>query len=155
MPLSPTILNNVNLNQHSKPIVSIILPTRNRCHLIRGAVESVLNQTFSDIEVIIVDDGSTDKTAQVVTNLNDRRIRYERLNESRGAPVARNIGISLAKGEYIAFQDSDDEWLPQKLEKQMQAFEVSKPEVGVIYTGFYRIMGNEKHLDSYNKCTAS
>jgi glycosyltransferase involved in cell wall biosynthesis len=124
------------------PTVSVILPTYNRAKLIDRAIKSVLGQTYQDFELIIVDDGSNDNTKDVVNSFDDKRIRYVWHKENKGANAARNTGIAMARGKYVAFQDSDDEWLPEKLEKQMRVFK--NTSVGVVYTGFWRIKGNEK-----------
>lgn len=126
------------------PTVSVVIPTYNRAHLVGRAIQSVLNQTYQDFEIIVVDDGSTDNTEEVVKSFNDPRIRYIRHDQNRGGSAARNTGIKMARGEYIAFQDSDDEWLPEKLEKQMRVFENAPAEVGVVYTGFWRIEGDRR-----------
>lgn len=105
-------------------MISVVIPAYNREGTIREAVESVLAQTWTDLEVIVVDDGSTDATADVVEAIPDGRVRCIR-RENGGACRARNAGIDAARGEYVAFQDSDDLWLPEKLEKQMQALEDS------------------------------
>jgi len=126
------------------PTVSVIIPTYNRAHLVGRAIQSVLEQTYQDFELIVVDDGSTDNTKEVVKGFNDKRIKYILHEKNKGATAARNTGIKAARGEYIAFQDSDDEWLPVKLEKQMKVFEAASPEVGVVYTGFWRIESNKK-----------
>ena len=126
------------------PTVSVIIPTYNRAHLIKRAIQSVLNQTYQDFEVIIVDDASTDNTEEVVKSFNDPRIRYIRHEKNKGAAAARNTGIKTARGKYIAFQDSDDEWLPEKLEKQMKVFENAPAKVGVVYTDMWRIMRNKR-----------
>jgi len=129
----------------SNPTVSVIIPTYNRAHLIGRAIQSVLDQTYQDFEIIVVDDASTDNTEEVVSNFDDERIRYIRLKENSGGSAApRNTAIRTARGEYIAFQDSDDEWLPEKLEKQMRLFEIQPLEVGVVYTGFWKIWGHRK-----------
>ncbi|MCR5788249.1 MAG: glycosyltransferase family 2 protein [Lachnospiraceae bacterium] len=101
-------------------MISVIIPTYNRNKTIHRAIDSVINQTYQDLELIVVDDGSTDDTEQTVASYQkeDFRIRYYR-QENKGAAAARNTGISLAKGDYIAFQDSDDEWMLNKLEVQM------------------------------------
>jgi glycosyltransferase involved in cell wall biosynthesis len=104
----------------------VILPTYNRAHLISRSIQSVLAQTYNDFELIVVDDGSTDNTEEVVRALNDRRISYLKHSSNRGVSAARNTGIKAARGSYIAFQDSDDEWLPQKLEKQLALFQQDK-----------------------------
>ena len=126
------------------PIVSVILPTYNRAHLVGRAIRSVLDQTYQDFELIVVDDGSMDNTEGMVKAFKDPRIRYIRHEQNRGGAAARNTGIKAAQGEYIAFQDSDDEWLPEKLEKQMRIFEKASAQVGVVYTGFYAINGDRK-----------
>lgn len=101
------------------PLVSVIIPVYNRESTIMRSINSVLKQTYTNIEVIIVDDCSTDSTVNVVNECSDERLRVFRLTKNQGANIARNIGIREAKGEYIAFQDSDDEWLEKKLEKQL------------------------------------
>lgn len=99
-------------------MISIVLPSFNRAHILPKAVESILRQTYKDFELIIVDDGSSDNTCEVVKGFNDDRIVYVH-QENAGACVARNNGIDHARGEYIAFQDSDDIWHEDKLEKQL------------------------------------
>jgi glycosyltransferase involved in cell wall biosynthesis len=108
------------------PLVSVIIPTYNRAHLIGRAIQSVLNQTFKDIEIIVVDDGSKDNTDEIVRAIDDPRVIYLKHQENRGVSAARNTGIKAARGEFIAFQDSDDEWLPNKLEKQLAKFKEGK-----------------------------
>jgi len=99
-------------------MVSVIIPTYNSVKCIRRAIDSVLAQTYSDYEIIVVDDGSTDNTAQVVKSYGGK-VRYI-YQENAGVSVARNTGIAAAKGQWIAFLDADDEWLPEKLKKQME-----------------------------------
>lgn len=130
--------------KENNPKVSVIIPTYNRAHLIGRAIQSVLNQSYRDFEIIVVDDGSSDNIGEVVKSFNDERIRYIRHKENKGAAAARNTGIEAARGEFIAFQDSDDEWLPEKLEKQMKVFKNAPEEVGVVYTDMMRITGNKK-----------
>lgn len=112
--------------------VSIIIPTYNRAALLTASVQSVLQQTYTDFELLIVDDGSTDNTDMVVESISDKRIRYLKMPENKGVAAARNKGLRQAKYEYIAFQDSDDYWLPDKLEKQM-TFLAQRPEAGLLY----------------------
>jgi glycosyltransferase involved in cell wall biosynthesis len=126
------------------PTVSIIIPTYNREHLLGRAIQSVLDQTYQNFELIIVDDGSTDDTERLVKSFNSEKIRYIRHGENKGPSAARNTGIQSAKGDYIAFQDSDDEWMPRKLEKQMRTFETAQPEVGIVYTDFIFITTNKR-----------
>lgn len=112
-------------------MVSVVIPSYNREATIERAVKSVLDQTYKDIEVIVVDDCSTDNTGKIVENMikADNRVRYYKLEKNSGACVARNKGIDLAQGEYIAFQDSDDEWLPKKLELQIDAMKENKADI--------------------------
>ena len=124
------------------PTVSVVIPTYNRAHLIGRSIRSVLSQTYQDFEIIVVDDASTDNTEEVLRSLGNERIRYIRHEQNKGANAARNTGIKAARGKYIAFQDSDDIWLPDKLEKQMNVFKAALPNVGVVYTGCIRVFGN-------------
>lgn len=123
----------------TEPLVSVIIPTYNRAHSLETSVGSILDQTTTDIELIVVDDGSNDQTAKLIAHLNDGRIHYIGLSKNRGASAARNIGIAHARGQYIAFQDSDDEWLPHKLEKQLPLFEQFPQRRGVVYCKYQRI----------------
>jgi glycosyltransferase involved in cell wall biosynthesis len=100
--------------------VSVIVPAYNRAHTIRRCLDSALGQTISPHEVIVVDDASTDDTTSVVKSISDERLRLITMPLRKGAQAARNVGIKNAKGDYIAFLDSDDEWLPEKLEWQIQ-----------------------------------
>lgn len=106
-------------------MISVILPTYNRAATLKRAVDSVLNQTYSDIELIVVDDCSTDDTEKIIDGYDDNRLQYVKLKKNSGACVARNIGIKKANGEYIAFQDSDDFWEKEKLEVQLKSLEES------------------------------
>lgn len=106
--------------------VSVIIPTYNRGNLIEETINSVLNQTYQNYEILVIDDGSTDNTKKVVQSINDRRIKYI-FQEHTGHPApTRNTGIKIAKGEYIAFLDSDDLWFPQKLEIQINFLKQNK-----------------------------
>jgi glycosyltransferase involved in cell wall biosynthesis len=115
------------------PKVSVVIPTYNRATKVRGAVESVLAQTFSDLEVIVVDDGSGDDTGKILATTFADRIRYC-AQANQGASVARNKGIAEARGEWIAFLDSDDQWEKEKLECQFKALERFGPRCGACYT---------------------
>ena len=129
-----------------KPKVSIILPTYNRAKYLDRAISSVLNQSYSDFELIIVDDASTDNTKEVVDMFDDDRIRYIRNEKNLGGAGARNRGIKEAKGDFIAFQDSDDQWHPEKLKIQMEAFSKATPDVAVVYTAFIRKVGDKEFI---------
>lgn len=105
------------------PRVSVVIPTYERADLVGRAVDSALAQTVEDVEVIVVDDGSTDGTHEAVAAESDPRVRYLEHETNRGVSAARNTGIEAASGEYVAFLDSDDEWLPRKLERQLAALD--------------------------------
>jgi glycosyltransferase involved in cell wall biosynthesis len=126
------------------PTVSVIIPTYNRSQIIGRPIQSVLNQTYRDFEMIVVDDGSEDNTEEVVKGFPDERIRYIKHDKNKGGGSARNTGIKAARGKYIAFQDSDDEWLPVKLEKQLKSFKTSPQTTGVVYTDMLRISEDGK-----------
>lgn len=114
-----TIVEKKNLRiPETDPLVSVIIPVYNRETTIARSINSVLNQTYTNLEVIVVDDGSTDNTLSVVNSIEDSRIKIIS-QTNKGACVARNVGIDVSNGEYIAFQDSDDEWHEDKLEKQV------------------------------------
>src|SRR5215831_17523556 len=113
--------------------VSVIVPTYNRAHTLRRCLDSALGQTISPDEVIVVDDASTDDTTSVVKSISDERLRLITMPSRKGAQAARNVGITNAKGEYIAFLDSDDEWLPQKLEWQIK--EIARMEKPCVVHG--------------------
>jgi|HubBroStandDraft_1064217.scaffolds.fasta_scaffold170461_1 glycosyltransferase involved in cell wall biosynthesis len=113
-----------------QPLVSVILPTYNNCHFVVEALESVLSQSFGNLEVIVVDDGSTDETLSALKPYRDSIVLIEILN--RGPAGARNAGISHATGEFIAFLDSDDLWLPEKIEQQT-AYLTAHPDTGVVF----------------------
>lgn len=119
--------------------VSIILPTFNRKHCIKKAVESVLRQTWQDFELLIVDDASTDGTEEYVRLFPDGQINYIKLSQNVGASGARNIGIRNARGKYIAFQDSDTQWTDTKLELQVAYMEKADPSVAMVYSPYKRI----------------
>lgn len=117
------------------PLVSVVMPTRNRAALLERAVKSVLDQTFRDWELIIIDDASTDATAAVVSEYcsRDARVRMHTLTTSRGGAAARNAGIAAARGAWIAFLDDDDEWYPRKLAEQIHIRDDSPAGAGFIY----------------------
>ena len=140
------------------PTVSVIIPTYNRAHLIGKAIKSILNQTFQDFEIIVIDDGSTDNTEETVKSFNNFKIRYICHANNQGVSVARNTGIRASRGKYIALLDSDDEWLPEKLDKQIKTFKSELPEVGVVYSNVLYIdesgkninkLGNPKKVEGY------
>lgn len=117
------------------PSVSVIIPTYQRANLVSQAIESVLAQTYTDYEIIVVIDGSTDNTKEVLAQFKDKiTVIYQ---ENKGLSAARNTGIMATKGLYVAFLDDDDLWAPNKLEKQLACFE-SNPKIGLVYSdGFF------------------
>jgi glycosyltransferase involved in cell wall biosynthesis len=125
------------------PRVSVVIASRNYGRYLGGAVRSVLAQTVSDFEIVIIDDGSTDDTPRVMREFQgELRIRYFR-TDGLGQSRAKNLGIMHARGELLAFLDGDDEWLPTKLEQQLSLFD--HPNVGVVYSR--RILMNENGID--------
>ncbi|MHA6692429.1 glycosyltransferase family 2 protein [Devosia sp. A449] len=125
------------------PMVSVILPTFNRLHSLGDAMASVLSQSWSDLELIVVDDASSENVEPIVRGFNDPRVVFTRRVKNGGAGAARNSGIALAKGEFIAFQDSDDLWLPGKLDRQMQLLATLGPAYGIV-TGPKILYGRDK-----------
>src|SRR3990167_7894784 len=117
------------------PLVTVIIPTYNRFELLKKALVSVLNQSFEDFEVLIIDDCSQDQTSRIPEYSADSRIRYIKNDRNKGMSAVRNIGIRNSKGTYIAFLDDDDEWMPDKLEKQMSLLIPGPPNLGAVYTG--------------------
>ena len=117
------------------PTVSVIIPTYNRALTLGRAVQSVLDQTFSDFELLVIDDGSTDETPEAMASYEDPRIQYLYLPQNSGVAHARNYGIKQARAELIAFLDSDDEWLPTKLERQTAYFaESEQGDLGLVFS---------------------
>lgn len=114
------------------PKISIIIPAYNAESTIKCTIESIQKQTFTDVEVIIINDGSTDRTVKIIREIKDSRIKLF-CYENGGLPVARNRGVQNAAGEYIAFLDADDLWTKDKLEKQLAALEAN-PKAGVAYS---------------------
>ena len=116
------------------PLVTVIIPTYNRADLLPRAVSSVLNQTYAALELLIVDDGSTDGTAEVVKRFQDPRVRFLRLDQNQGQCAAMNAGIEAARGDWVCFLDSDDEYLETCIERQMTVFQTRGSEaLGVVY----------------------
>jgi glycosyltransferase involved in cell wall biosynthesis len=118
-------------------LVSIIIPAYNRASMIERALRSVTCQDHANLEIIVVDDASGDNTEEVVRAIRDSRIIYVRRPQNGGAASARNTGIRQAKGEYVAFLDSDDEFAPGKIRKQVRLFEKLSPPPGLIFTNYW------------------
>lgn len=126
------------------PLVSIIVPVYNGSKYIKTAIESIFEQTYSNYEVIVVDDGSTDNTREILKPYEDRIYYLYQANE--GSASARNLGIKVAKGELIAFLDADDYWsIPEKLTRQVACFN-NEPMLGCVNTGWRIVNGDNEHI---------
>jgi glycosyltransferase involved in cell wall biosynthesis len=117
------------------PLVSVVIPAYNAERFLQEAIDSVLGQTWSNLELIVVDDGSTDGTGAIIERQHDPRVRGLSKENRRTVADARNAGIAAARGELIALLDADDVWLPTKLERQVALLE-ARPEVGLAYCGY-------------------
>jgi glycosyltransferase involved in cell wall biosynthesis len=127
------------------PRVSVVIPTKNRANFLDLAIRSVVNQTFKDFEILIVDAASSDDTEGVVRKFRDERIRYIYQQVDRGVSASRNTGIEQSSGNYVGFLDDDDIWMPNKLEKQLKGYD-KRIGVGAIFVGGYIINENGKLL---------
>lgn len=133
-------------------MVSVIITTHNRIELLKRAIESVLIQTYKEYECIVVDDASSDGTEEYMVSLNNPKITYYRIlpENSRGGNYARNVGIALAKGEYLAFLDDDDCWFKEKLEKQVAVLEKNL-DVGLVYCWYIKDYIQENRQEKYKQ----
>lgn len=120
-------------------LVSVIMPTYNHARYIGEAIESVLRQTYQNFELIIIDNFSTDNTAEIVASYKDNRIKYLKFRNHGIIAASRNHGIKNSKGKYIAFLDSDDVWLPEKLDLQIDLMESDK-EIGLSYVLYSHLL---------------
>lgn len=127
-------------------LVTVIIPTYNRASTIERAIRSVLNQTYENLELIIVDDASTDNTIEVIAGIEDSRMRFIKHDINKGGGAARNTGIKVAKGDFIAFQDSDDEWMLKKLETQVNLLLSHEVDFGVVYSKFIWVCGDKEEI---------
>jgi len=130
------------MNIQKEPLISVVMPTYNHVNFVGDAVRSVLSQTYSNLELVIIDNYSTDGTEELIKGFNDDRIKYYKFSNNGVIAKSRNKGIKEARGEYIAFIDSDDKWVPNKLVFQKDCFE-EKPEIGLLCCDF-KIDGLEK-----------
>lgn len=133
-----------------KELVSVVIPTYNRRNNLERSLGSVLRQSYDNMEILIVDDGSDDGTEEYVKSIGDPRVFYYKNATNMGPSASRNRGASLAKGAYIAFQDSDDEWLPEKLEKMMNILESAGEHVGLAYHEMQEAEGKGEIIPSRN-----
>ncbi len=125
---------------NNNPLISVMMPTYNNAKYIKQAIESIYAQNYDNIEIIVVDDGSTDNTKEILQQYKDIKYFYI---EHKGISVARNTALENAKGEYIAFLDSDDYWLPNKLNTQMQYFK-DHPDCEIVFTKYENFFEDEK-----------
>jgi glycosyltransferase involved in cell wall biosynthesis len=123
------------MTELNKPTVSVVIPTYNRKAALARAIKTVVAQSYEDWELIVVDDASTDGPEEVVRTLGDGRMVYVRHPQNCGGGAARNTGIRLARGKYVAFLDSDDEWFPEKLARDVAAFTRPGGDIGLVYCG--------------------
>jgi len=130
------------------PEVSVVIPTFNRSNYVRLAIQSVLDQTFEDFEIIVVDDASTDNTAEVIEKFDDERIRTIHHRRNQGGSAARNTGIRCSKGEFIAFLDDDDLWMKNKLERQLDLIYKSNG-TSIVYTHVKLVNENGETISFY------
>ncbi|MFQ5769234.1 MAG: glycosyltransferase family 2 protein, partial [bacterium] len=133
------------------PFFTVVIPTHNRAELLKEAIQSVLAQTFSDFELIVVDDHSTDNTRDVIASFRDSRIKYVLNDRTTGGAGTRNAGIFRAQGEWVAFLDDDDVWLPQKLALQYNKIQDVDDSVGLVYCGYATYDFDEKR-DIFQYC---
>lgn len=138
-------MNNENISYNDAIKVSVIIPTFNSEQTIQRAVNSVLSQTFTGFEILICDDCSVDNTVNLALKYssNDQRIKVLCLDRNQGAGASRNLGLQSARGKYIAFLDSDDEWAPEKLQKQVELMDAQPDDVGVCFCGAQIIKNDE------------
>lgn len=133
------------------PKISVNIPCYNSAAFIRETLESVLSQTYGDFEIIVMDDGSSDDTAKIVKSFTDSRVKYF-YKDNEGLSETRNKGIAISSGEYIAFLDHDDLWLPDKLEKQIALFK-KKDGLGVVFSDFFLLKNGCRESATYfSKC---
>jgi len=130
-------------------LVSVIIPTFNRQAVLLRAVYSVLSQTYKNIELIVVDDGSTDQSLDLLANLSDTRLKVISTEGRKGANFARNLGVKNASGEIVAFQDSDDAWLIDKLEKQLTLMELNNADA--VFSSFIRLANDEVSIKPFKE----
>lgn len=127
-------LENKSYQCKDKPLVSVIMPVYNREDLIKTAINSILNQTYVNFELIVVDDGSTDKTVDIIRSISDNRIKLIVSDENKGSSGARNLGLEMISGDYILYLDSDNEWEPNYIDVVMGAF-LELPDADAVYVG--------------------
>lgn len=138
----------INIDNALRPLVSAVITTHNRIDFLKRAVRSVLNQSYDNIECIVINDASDDGTKEWLDTLTSSEIKIVNLDKSFGGNHARNIGIKISRGYYIAFLDDDDFWLPSKIEIQMNAL-FSHPEVKIATCGLYKTDGKKVYITRF------
>lgn len=127
----------------SQPLISVVIPNYNYAHYLPQTIESVLSQSYPRVEIIVVDDGSKDESTTIVEKYGER-VRLVR-QQNQGVAIARNRGVAEASGEFVAFLDADDLWLPTKLERQVERFQ-NEPDLGLVHCGVEEIDESGAHL---------
>jgi len=140
----------INVNDHKTALVSIIMPSFNHAKYISETIESIRQQTYTNWELIIIDDGSEDATEKIINSFNDPRIEFIKAGRINVAGIIKNIGLAKAKGEFIAFIDSDDLWEAKKIEKQIDALK-KYPDAGFCVTGGYNFSIIDQPIEYYYK----
>lgn len=135
------------------PFVSVVIPTYNRKHSVLRAIQSVLSQTYKNFEIIVVDDASSDETALLVKEAGDHRVRFFSMEKNCGGAFCRNYGVSVAGGDLIAFLDSDDVWLPEKLEKQIDQWLQLGEDDRALFFGYTSVIVKKNGLSPYSNPT--
>jgi len=135
-----------SLFEYENPVVSVVLPTYNRAYCIKRAISSVLGQTFDSWELIVVDNSSTDGTEEIVRGIDDLRIQYVTINNGGVIAKSRNKAIDLSRGMYVAFLDSDDWWLPEKLELSI---ELLSKGFDMVYHDLYRMKDYNQNFNNF------
>ncbi|OGR69975.1 MAG: hypothetical protein A2089_11520 [Elusimicrobia bacterium GWD2_63_28] len=135
------------MNEEKAPLVSVVMPSYNHASFIGRAVESVLGQTCADLELIVIDNHSTDGTDGVLAAIQDPRLRVIKISNGGIIAASRNLGVKSASGRYIAFIDSDDIWLPEKLERQLEALRAA-PGAVLAYCRFRTLTGDERSAEA-------
>ncbi|MDD3375259.1 MAG: glycosyltransferase family 2 protein [Candidatus Omnitrophica bacterium] len=139
------------LGVNEKELISVIVPAYNRAEMLTRAIKSVLAQDYINFEIIVVDDASTEDIKQAVESFKDERILYFRQQENRGAAAARNIGMRKARGEYLAFLDSDDEFVPNRLSRLLEVFRSLEQKPGMIFTNASEINTKREKVSTVDK----
>lgn len=133
----------------SPPFFTVIIPTYNRPEYLRQAIQSVLDQTFEDFELLVIDDSPEETACPVAKGFKDERLKYLRNDQKSGGAGTRNAGITRAQGQWVAFLDDDDLWLPAKLERQAEQIENTDNDVALVYTGHTTFSSESEQTHSF------